>query len=523
MSSSPMESYEAMPFLGGTIAHAHPEFLETVARVRGMQPAAAAGARVLELGCGVGNNLLPTAERYPAAELLGVDFSGRQIAMAQATARECSLDNVEFRQQDILQLGFDLGEFDYIIAHGVYSWVEAPVRDMLLAICRDHLAADGVAYFGYKTYPGWHLSDMIRQAMLDAAQGAIGPSEQIARSRMVLDFLQTFLPQNDPLATSIRSDVSKLAQFPDDYLCHDYLESVSYPVYFRQFVAHAKSYALDYLGDAALGIRWAESLGPEAEQRLAAISPDPIQQETFRDFLFNRPFRQTLLCHQGVPLVRSTSPDSLDGLYLEGGYRPQNERIDFCSSADEEFVHQCGGRITTADGLLKAALGHLGEAWPGYVRFEDLVAAACRRLEAARLAPVTPAETGRLRHALVDCCQRSVILLHSHAELFVPTPSQSPVASLLARHQARQYDRVSSRRHETVSLNPLDRWLLVLLDGHLTRQQLVGRASAAWAEGRLVVSKQAGQPRTYDDALRFFEVEVDAALKRLAEAALLVA
>jgi 2-polyprenyl-3-methyl-5-hydroxy-6-metoxy-1,4-benzoquinol methylase len=107
--SSVTEEYDAVPFVGEAVPHAHPAFLETVTRLRGMRPAPAEKCRVLELGCGVGSNLLPMAERYPEATFVGVDLSGKQIEMAQSVARECELANVEFRQADVMQLGDELG------------------------------------------------------------------------------------------------------------------------------------------------------------------------------------------------------------------------------------------------------------------------------------------------------------------------------------------------------------------------------------------------------------------------------
>src|SRR5262245_44993515 len=146
MSETLAQQYDAVPYPSLPVARSQPEYLETIARLRGMQPAGAEQARVLELGCASGGNLLPLAERYPNAQFLGIDRSARQIAMAQQTTRGAGLANVEFQRRDIVELDPRIGSFDYIIAHGIYSWVEAPVRDKLLALCRDCLAPQGIAY-----------------------------------------------------------------------------------------------------------------------------------------------------------------------------------------------------------------------------------------------------------------------------------------------------------------------------------------------------------------------------------------
>ncbi len=233
------EEYDALPFYGDAVPHAHAAFLETLAHMRGLQPAPAARARVLELGCGVGSNLLPMAERYPEARFLGIDLSGRQIEMAQSLAQECSLGNAQFRQADILKLGGELGEFDYIFTHGVYSWVDAAVRDKLLAICREHLAEQGIAYVGYKTYPAWHQFEMIRELMLYGSRNAASRAEKIARARGALAALQALLLSDEQKNQRTIAEINLLNQLPDGYLWHEYLEAISHPVYFHQFLAHA--------------------------------------------------------------------------------------------------------------------------------------------------------------------------------------------------------------------------------------------------------------------------------------------
>src|SRR5690606_15423820 len=85
------QSYDAVPYPGLAVTRSQPDFLETVARLRGLAPAPAANARVLELGCAAGQNLIPLAERYPQATFVGVDISQRQIQDARTLASELSL------------------------------------------------------------------------------------------------------------------------------------------------------------------------------------------------------------------------------------------------------------------------------------------------------------------------------------------------------------------------------------------------------------------------------------------------
>lgn len=520
--SSLTEEYDAVPFVGEAVPHAHAGFLETVARLRGMRPAPAEKARVLELGCGVGSNLLPMAERYPEATFVGVDLSGRQIEMAQSVARECGLVNVEFRQADVMQLGDELGQFDYIITHGVYSWVEAPVRDKLLSLARTLLAEQGVAYFGYKTYPAWHQFEMLRAMMLQNSRDVATRQEKLSRSRATLAVLNSLLSADAAKHGTLLAEIARLAQLPDGYLWHEYLEAVNHPVYFQEFHAHAAAHDLQYMGDGAIGVRMFDELAPQIEQPLAASFSNPIQREQYRDIASNRSFRQTLLCRGGQSLSPRITPAAMNGLYLEAAFTPENPQCDLAGSTVEHFVHRAGGRVTTADRGLKAALVELGQAWPGFVLYEELVAAVGRRLSEAG-SPLRPQESEQLEATLIDCCERLAIQLHSHAPPFAVDVRDRPQVSRLARAEAVRSNRVSNRRHEPATLHSIDRWLLTQFDGQATPAEVIARATEACATGKLVISVHGVPMRGREEAERFFQSEVPAALKRMAEAALLVA
>ena len=491
MSQDLARQYDALPFPSFPVARSQPEFLETIARLRGLHPTRAAEANVLELGCGLGGNLSPLAERYPQARFLGIDLSARQIAAAAETARAGGLSNVEFRQADILELGAELGTFDYVISHGVYSWVEASARDKLLAVCRRHLAPQGVAFVSYKTYPGWKLHEMFRHMMQYDSRAAASPNEKLARSRLFLQFVQESFTGNMPHEAVGRNEAELVLKQPDGYLWHDHLEECSHPVYFEDFVAHARRHELQFLGDGAHGIRGRDDLGAETERQLAALTSDAMEQEQFRDIVRNRGTRLTLLCHAAATVDEAPTAERLEGLYLEGSLRPENGTVDVRSKSLERFTTATGLRLGTPQPLAKAALLHLGEAWPDFVQLEELVAAACERLRAAG-ADAEPAaeDIARLKTNLLECCLGQVVSLHAEPAAFVSQPSERPMASPLARYQAESGDVVASRRHEPVRLEPFNRQVLRHLDGTLNREQLTERLVADTAEGQLVVLDQ---------------------------------
>ncbi len=173
-SSAQESSYDELAYPGQPVPQSHLSRLAAVGLLFGMRPPAVDGCRVLELGCASGANLMPMADAYPQSTFVGIDYSRGQIDVGRETVSSLGLKNVTLERQDIARLDADLGEFDYIICHGVFSWVGHPLQETILDVCRARLAPQGIAYISYNAYPGWHLRKIIRQAMLvSAGQGTI--------------------------------------------------------------------------------------------------------------------------------------------------------------------------------------------------------------------------------------------------------------------------------------------------------------------------------------------------------------
>src|SRR6516164_1345854 len=157
MSATLGSSYEEIPWQGFALYLTHPNHLAALARLFAMTPPEIATCRVLELGCAQGDNLIPMAASLPGARFVGIDLSPRHIAEGRAAIAELGLENIELREQNILDVSPGQGSFDFIVAQGVYSWVPEPVREQMLRLCATALAPSGLAHISYNTYPGWHM------------------------------------------------------------------------------------------------------------------------------------------------------------------------------------------------------------------------------------------------------------------------------------------------------------------------------------------------------------------------------
>lgn len=133
-------SYDHAPYSFRAHTVTHPRNLAAAALLLGVPAPPVESCRVLELGCARGGNLIPMAQDLPGSQFMGIDYSQRQIEEGRSIIEALSLDNIQLLCEDITQVQALSGKFDYIIAHGLYSWVPDGVRDRLLSLCKARLA-----------------------------------------------------------------------------------------------------------------------------------------------------------------------------------------------------------------------------------------------------------------------------------------------------------------------------------------------------------------------------------------------
>jgi methyltransferase-like protein len=530
MSSDGLNAYDEMPYVSLPVAQSHPARLFAIGRLFGMQPVVPQEARVLELGCASGGNLLGIAAAYPQSQCVGVDASARQIAQGRELVDALGLKHCDLRCASILDIGPDWGKFDYIIAHGVWSWVEAPVREKILAVCRDHLSAQGIALVSYNALPGWHLRGAIREMMRWHTAGVAEGAEKAKAARALLQFLATATAEDKNLWGQIlRGELQMLSGQPDWYLLHDHLESVNHPVYFFDFMQQAAGHDLQYLGDAEVASMMPTGLAPDVVTALHQAAPDIVRMEQYLDFLRNRTFRQTLLVGQSVTLNRHIDFHSLAGLFvaspLQWGGAAQPGR-------PVRLTHPNGQFADVVTPLTQAALLELAQVWPQAVKFEDLVGAARQRLEASPLLVPDPAHAAAATQAIGDDLAQlylnGLIELRADALQLSQAISSSPKAFSLAQMQASRAlmgegAAVTNLRHEVIPLDPFYTRLLALLNGAHDRPALLAALQPAFEQGQLSVLRD-GKPITDAVVLRGRLVSLlDEALRLLRAKALLVA
>jgi methyltransferase-like protein/SAM-dependent methyltransferase len=518
------DSYDVIPYTGKPFPETHPNTLATITRVFGMTPPGVAEARVLEIGCATGANLIPMACALPDGSFLGIDQSARQVAEGRATIEAVGLRNIALRQMSVEDAGGALGIFDYIICHGVYSWVLPEVQQRILALIAATLAPNGVAFVSYNLYPGWHLRGVLRDAMLFHADGAADPREALRKAREILDSLVQFpwAPDNYYL-TMIQQERENVIQFDNTYVLHEFLETVNQPLYFHQFVEQVASWGLKVVADAEMA-RSPFAAPDVLRQALARLSSDPARQEQYYDLMSGRMFRRSLLCHERAEALSVPSAAVVEGLHAALEVMPGSLRPGLTGTGNETFRNRRGETITIDHPVVKAAVLELDEQYPRALPFRDLWERATGRLIRAGLpaSEYGAAERRRLAECLLTGFCAGWVELHSHVVPFVPQPGERPSVTPLARHQARSGVRVANRQHESFELSRFERQLLALLDGRRLRSELADALEALVADGTLTIRTTDGRPLDAQARRAIVAESLDLALTRLARLAFLV-
>lgn len=289
--------YKSMPF-----PYTTPATLKAYAALVGITAPNPNTARVLELGATYGGNIISQALFNPDATFVGIELSQEQVEKGNELIAKAGLTNVSLVQSDIASIGSEIGIFDYIIAHGLYSWVDDDVKDALLRLIDEHLAEDGIAYVSYNTYPGWHTMEEVRQLMMfsnrDKAQ--FNHKEKVLHGKTIGSIVGSQILKYDNLKernSKFLGALRSVMQKDEYYVGHDHLEPNNDPVYFYQFNDHLADHNLAYLCDADLTLSMVRSFDVDIADTLDKLAPnDHVNQEQYLDFMLDTTFRKSIIC-----------------------------------------------------------------------------------------------------------------------------------------------------------------------------------------------------------------------------------
>jgi SAM-dependent methyltransferase len=466
-------SYDQVEYPGRPYQQTHPASIAAYARIMNLSSAGAESCRVLELGCGDGTNLLGMAAALPGSTFVGVDLSGNAIRAGAELAREAQLANVTLHQGDFAGLDARLGNFDYVIAHGVYSWVPEPARAELLSAMARHLAPEGLALVSYATYPGAHLREVAREMMQYHGRAGGEPMLRVARSVEFVRFVRG--TQGASVYGGIlEQELARLGRGDWRYVMHDDFGDHHHPVHFHEFASQAAAHNLAFATEIPLG-PWTSLGFPDALRKAieSYAEGDPVAREQYIDFVRGTAFRQSLLCHASSRPDAQGHEERLMSLLVRSDLQPQSPNPDITSRAKVRFVTRLGDSADAEEPLIKAIFVTLGNARLMPLPVTEVLA------RAEPLAGLRPAEgemlAGRIRAVasmLLNAASRRLVTIQASPAHFATAASERPRASPLVRAQASRGEIVTNLRHEPIQLDSRLHPLVLRADGTHTQAEL---------------------------------------------------
>jgi methyltransferase-like protein/SAM-dependent methyltransferase len=513
--------YDVVPYDSHPFSRTHPENLFTIARLFGLSPPDYRSARILELGCGQGDNLIPIACNYPDCHCVGIDLSGRQIEPARREAAALDLDNLVYRQMSIADIDGTIGEFDYILCHGVYSWVPQAVRRKILSICRDQMSHDGVAYVSYNCRPGWNMIKSIRDMMRFHVADFDDPAEKADQARTMLRFILDSQGREDSAyAAYLQSELNLLSHHRDAYLLHDHLEEINHAPYFHEFIQQAETFGLAYLGETDLETMFPDNLSPQVAEKIREIR-DIVKSEQYMDFIRNRRFRCTLLCHDRSKIRRDLHVSDIETFFIASQARPKEKPAEEHLADGIPVAFSDGSATAIIRGRIpKTAMVILSEQQNQPMAYRTLCDETMGRTGIADPRHVRDQINEDLN--LLRLLFAGLIHIHSSAGPYTTRISDSPRASRLARHQAARGNVVTSQRHGPVVLNSAEQVLIRHLDGRSSLADLAAAICGHVDRGHLVLERDGGTIADADERIEAAEILCVAMLEGFAAKALLV-
>lgn len=519
--------YDAVPYDSHPFPQTTPEHLEALAFLFGLDAPDPATARVLELGCAAGGNLIGFAARHPQAKVLGIDLSSVQVAQGVQAVEQAGLTNLELRAMDLSQIDASLGSFDFILCHGVYSWVPESVQQDILRVCSRNLAPNGVAYVSYNVYPGWKAREIVRDAMVLRGAPRDAPDEKLSYARGMLEFLEQSARDGSVLKTTLAETMPLIRSGNTSYLLHEFLEPCNAPCYLKEFAARAGSQGLAYLADAEPATMFVQNYGEKVrEPLLRECGGSQLLMEQYLDFLVNRTFRQSLLVKLGraAGIRYRLDADRLRRLHFAGSFRRADGETVSMAPDEEPCVGLRDVKLTLRQPAQKALASMMDDRYPASASVEELLQGVAERTGQPRAA-IEQSVMAMLEEMVIlgavriRCRAAAIAAEVAEKPLALACIRQSPSLPLTAGGAAGG----TNQWHEQVPLAAVERCLLPRIDGAHSAAQLTDFLYEEAASERIRFIKD-GETLKGEQALREFSAQqVMLALRDLRKKGFLVA
>ncbi len=512
------DSYDELPYNCKAHLSSQPSHLWAVGKLFDLEVKDYKSCSVLELGCANGGNIMTAAAAYPEASFTGIDYSRAQIEHGNKIIDEADLGNIQLICQSIEDIGPDFGTFDYIIAHGLLSWVPEGLQQKIFDICQNNLADDGLAYISFNAYPGWHFGDAIRHMMhLHLANQTNQP--RIFQARKARDFVKflsdNLQPDQSHFQSLLKQEYDLLAEQSLSYIAHDHLEENNHPFYFSEVVRMAEARGLHYVIDANIATVYEGNYSPSARTFFCQPSVGLIEKEQYMDMLMNRRFRQIILSKKKSEGPRTMNPAFLRHLAFTTTTREAgNEGV-----ADGIKVYTDGSRSFRIQGEDSIAIMTVLIQQNGYpIDFDTLV----NKTSAIQQRPKEQIENALLKMAY-QMIQLGTWTFMADPGQFVTFISDKPQVCPVVRAMLTNNNWFNNRLYSALEIQSHEAQFIKYIDGTRDFPKLVQDAVSGIRTGALELSKNGHSLSTSNQLEKEVAAIWEQILKACAQQAMLVA
>ncbi len=462
----------AYPYKTFARKETHPARIGAIARLYGLSAQAADRCSVFEVGCGDGGNLIPLAAQYPESSFVGIDCAGDLIEQGRSEIRALNLTNIELIHGDISEYKPAVGSHDYVICHGVYSWVSPEVQRAIFERAVTALTPHGVLFVSYNTLPGWRQRGALRDIMQVGAS-FVQNEDEVTRLENAMAFLALVVEQSSSITPYVREAAERLKTSEPSYIVQEFLGEYNSAVMFTDFMHAAAEAGLQFVSESRVVMMSSEDLSPELNEVLTALDDNIIAREQVIDIVRNRMFRETLLCHRSAQLDRGLQSSVFKDLTFLASYLPKGAQ-----GAGEGVVplteRYSGREVSAPAGECAAMLKILAECGPQGATFNQLTERASQVLsldsqECLRVV-FTLWKTGFIEALTAPVC----------------ATQERAIVSPWARKQAVANVRVTSGLHESFNLEAEERSVLAQVLAPMTFTALETLLLASFTRERAV-------------------------------------